>query len=56
MFEREAMFNNFFIFKKLFLISAHQNNQKTLKKYINFFFKNKNFKIFSKVFLKRKDR
>jgi hypothetical protein len=25
--------NNFFIFKKLFLTSAHQNNLKTQKKY-----------------------
>jgi hypothetical protein len=27
--------NIFFIFKKLFLITAHQNNIKTQKKYIN---------------------
>jgi hypothetical protein len=40
-FHLEMHQNKFFIFKKLFLISAHQNNPKILK-YINL----KKFKIF----------
>jgi hypothetical protein len=49
--------NIFFIFKKLFLISAHQNDLKT-PKYINLKQgkKYKKIQFFSKALLKRKNK
>jgi len=47
---------SFFICKKLFLISAHQNNLKTSKNINMKQRKNKKILIFSKAFLKHKNR